>query len=80
MLQRSEEGNGSSCNRLLLFFFFFFLLKRYSATSCRGLLPLILLPCNEANATNDEDDGNYRRLRFLVLLRCNAVEEAAFFL
>ncbi len=49
-LQRSEEGDGNGCDRLVFFLFFFFLLKHYSVTNCRGLLPLILLPCSEAKA------------------------------
>jgi hypothetical protein len=49
-LERSEEGDSNGCGRLLFFLFFFFLLKCYNARSRRGLLPLNLLPCNEAKA------------------------------
>jgi hypothetical protein len=73
-----NDNNG--CGRLLFFLFFFFLLKRYNAASCRGLLPLILLPCNEAKAIDDEGDGSCRHFCLLVLLHYSATEEGAFFL
>jgi hypothetical protein len=80
LLRCNEEGDvNNDCRHLLLSLFLLRCSAAKKATTVWLLSPSSIFFLARLQLS-EEGDGNCRRLCLLVLLRCNATEEGAFFL